>query len=448
MDKADNGLPIPRRYWAQFSVATGLFVTVADAAMVVLVLPLISDTYGVPPSTVIWVMTAYQLTMACLVLQAAAISERFWHWRVFCGGLALFGAASLFCALSTSLPMLIFGRVLQGIGASAVHAIAMALTRLSYPREQFGRAQGVNASVVGISTASGPVIGALILSMTDWRGVFFVGIPFIALSLIAGIMALPRMTPTKSKLDLVSAGLLIVAMSGLMLTLRELGEDFGLLLPVAAILTVGCIVLLVRRQKGVVDPIFPVDLIRMRPIALTTAANLCMFSAQALTFVSVTFHLRLTTDFSVPMIGLLITPWPVGVAIMASFSGRLSDTYPNHILCTIGTVITLAGTIALLMLPEQTGPFDVAWRMLICGMGFGLFNTPNNRTAIMTAPQNRTTAAGALLAICRLTGQSLGTATSSIAFAHWAERGGLIGFGCAAFFLALATVFSGLKSRG
>lgn len=448
MTSVPDYLPSPRRQWASLSIAIALLVTVLDAAMVVVLLPLIAETYQVDPSVVIWVMTAYQLTMACLVLQTAAVSERFGHWRVFCSGLALFGAASLFCAFATSLPQLIAGRILQGLGAAAVHAIAMALTRLSHPRERFGRAAGINSSVVGISMAAGPSVCALILTFTDWRGVFLVATPIVLVELVVGVAALPRTSPNRHPLDLVSAVLLAAAMVGFILTLGELGEGTNLLvLAAGAIVTATLFTILIRRQMGRTKPIFPVDLLASKPIALTTAANMCVFAAQALTFVSLTFHLRHVTDLSISMIGLLITPWPVGVALMGAAAGRLSDSYSPQVLCTIGTGFMLAGILSMQVLPEAITPFDIAWRMFLCGLGFGLFNTPNNRTAILTAPPDRTTAAAALLATCRLTGQSIGTATASVAFSYWPQTGGIVGLGCAAAIIGLATVLSALKRK-
>lgn len=446
MTETDTYLPRPRRRWATFAIAAGLLVTVLDASMVVVLLPLIADTYRVDTSVVIWVMTAYQLTMACLVLQTAAISERFGHWRVFCAGLALFGLASIFCAFSTSLPQLILGRVLQGLGASAVHSIAMALTRLSYPREHFGRAAGFNSSVVGVSMASGPSVCALILILTDWRGVFLVSVPLVLLAVGVGIAALPRRTPSRYRLDLISAVLLAGSMISLILTLDELGEGTDpVLLAAGVVTTIALFSALLYRQRETKNPMFPVDLLATHPIGFTAGANMCVFAAQALLFVSLTFLLRHRTELSISVIGLLITPWPVGVAMIGAVAGRLSDSYSPRILCTIATLVMLSGLIALLMLPEHITPFDVVWRMFMCGIGFGLFNSPNNRITIMAAPQERTTAAAALLATCRLTGQSMGTATASIAFSHWPQTGGSVGLACAAGAMTLAAALSAVK---
>ena len=193
MNEPDSALPLPKRRWAAISIATGLVVTILDGSMVIVMLPVVAETFSVEPSRAIWVMTAYQLTMTCLLLQSAAIGEKYGQWRVYCSGLALFACASLVCAFSTSLSGLIFGRVLQGIGAAGVHSMTMALLRHSYPRSLFGRAAGFNSSVVGLSMAAGPSVGALILHFTDWRGLFLVTFPVAAFSLIAGLGALPRL---------------------------------------------------------------------------------------------------------------------------------------------------------------------------------------------------------------------------------------------------------------
>ena len=446
-NNAEPYLPTPRRHWATLCIAAGMTVTILDASMVIVMLPLIADTYSVEPSLAIWVMTAYQLTMTCLLLQAAAVSERFGHWKVFCAGLGLFAVASLFCAFSTSLSMLIAGRVLQGIGASAVHGIYMALTRLSYPRELFGRAAGVNASVVGLSMAAGPSVGALVLAVADWRDVFVVGAPVALAALAVGLAALPRFAQRiDMRLDLISGGILALAMVCFFQTLAQVREGTSLPLLGAGILAfVILFAILVRRQSGLSYPMFPVDLLAMRPIAFSLAATICAFAAQGLTLVSLPFHLRNITDLSPAMVGLMITPWPVGVAITAMVGGRLSDRCSPRVLCTLALALLLSGLFALYLMPENAAPGEIVWRMFVCGLGFGLFNTPNNRMVILNTPMTRTTAGGALIATCRMTGQALGAALASIAFSHWQTGGGPAALGCAMVLAFTAMAFCALR---
>jgi len=446
MAEAETYLPVPRRYWATLCIATSLMVTILDASMVVVMLPLIAESYSVEPSQAIWVMTTYQLTMACLLLQAAAVSERFGHWKIYCGGLAVFAAASLFCAFSSSFAMLIAGRVLQGIGAAAVHSISMALTRLSYPRALFGRAAGVNSSAVGLSMAAGPSVGALILLFTDWRGVFLVSAPVAVFSLAIGLAALPRFARTEMRLDFISSGILALAMSSLLLTLGQMREGASLPLTTAGFgASAVFFAALARRQSGMANPLLPVDLLAIKAVALSLGANLSVFAAQGLTLVSLPFHLSTITGLSPAMVGFLITPWPVGVALAAIAAGRLADSHSPRLLCTGAIVVLLTGLTLLYWLPGEASAGDVAWRMFVCGAGFGLFSTPNNRAMILNTPISRTSAGGALLATCRLTGQAFGAALASLVFSHWQTAGGVAAIGGAMGLAAMALVLCALR---
>lgn len=446
MNEPDSALPLPKRRWAAISIATGLVVTILDGSMVIVMLPVIAETFSVEPSRAIWVMTAYQLTMTCLLLQSAAIGEKYGQWRVYCSGLALFACASLVCAFSTSLSGLIFGRVLQGIGAAGVHSMTMALLRHSYPRSLFGRAAGFNSSVVGLSMAAGPSVGALILHFTDWRGLFLVTFPVAAFSLIAGLGALPRLGRPHLRVDLVSGAIATLATVSLFMALNEMraGTNVAMLGGYLAA-SVVLFAVLVRRQRGVPNPVLPVDLLSVKVISFSLAASVCVFASQGLTLISLPFHLSHVTDLSPAVIGLLITPWPVGVAAIATIAGRLSDRYSARILCALAAAILFLGLLLLFLLPDNPNPWDVSWRMLICGIGFGLFTTPNNRTAMLNAPLERASASGALLATARLAGQALGATVAAIAFSYWPAQGAIAAISIAMGLTLLALSLSLLR---
>lgn len=446
MNDTSAGLPLPRRRWAALSIAAGLMVTILDGSMVVVMLPVVADTFSVEPSQAIWVMTAYQLTMACLLLQWGAIGEKYGQWLVYCCGLGLFAGASLFCAFSSSLSVLIFGRVLQGIGASGVHSMTMALLRHSYPRSLFGRAAGFNSSIVGLSMAAGPSFGALILHFTDWRSLFLLSFPVAAFALIAGLAALPRLSRLYLRVDFVSGAISAAAIVSLFMALNQMRAGASIPLLAAYFIISGILfVVLIYRQSGVSDPLFPVDLFAIKVISFSLAASMCVFASQGVALVSLPFHLRHITDLPPAIVGLLITPWPVGVAVIATIAGPLSDRYSPRILCVTATLILLAGLVLLLLLPDRPGPWDVAWRMGICGLGFGLFTTPNNRTAILNAPIERASASGALLATARLVGQALGATAAAIAFSYWPASGALAGFLFAIGLTLLALLLSFLR---
>lgn len=443
-----TGLPLPRRHWATVALATGIVMTVLDGSMVVVMLPVIADSFAVAPSRAVWVMTAYQLTLACLLLPIAAIGEKYGHWRVHCGGLALFALGAIFSATSTSLETLIAGRVLQGIGAAGVHSMTMALLRHSYPPQLFGRAAGVNSSIVGLAMAVGPSAGALVLIFAEWRTLFLIVLPVAALSLVVALASLPRISRRSLRADLVSGALTALAIFCLVMGLNELRADSRVIRLVGFLgASAALFGFLVYRLRGRPDPVLPIDLFAVKAISLTLIASICVFAAQAATLISLPFHLSRTTDLSPGVIGLTLTPMAISVALVASTTGRLSDRYSPRLLCGIGASIMTAGLVLLLLMPARPEIWDVLWRVAVCGVGFGMFNTPNSRFVMMTAPLPRASAGGSLVAESRMLGQSIGATFTSIVFSYWPGMGGTGAFAMAACLTTLALIVSTFRGK-
>lgn len=146
-----------------------------------------------------------------------------------------------------------------------------------------------------------------------------------------------------------------------------------------------------------------------------------MFTAQGMTMITLPFHLSRTTGLSAGEIGLLITPWPVAMAIMANVSGWLSDRHSARLLCACGIAIMAFAMGTMIFLPAEPQPIDVMWRMAFFGTGFGLFVTPNNRLVMLNAPLSRASAIGGLVAMVRMIGLSLGATFAAIAFSNWSH---------------------------
>src|SRR5690242_1841661 len=380
-DRVDlsDGLPVPQRYGAMLTIAIGITMSVLDSAIANVALPTIAREMQASPASSIWVVNAYQLAITILMLPLASLGEIVGYRRVYRVGLVVFTLASLGCALATSLPGLTAARVLQGIGAAGVLSVNGALVRFIYPRHMLGRAIGLNAVVVAMSAALGPTVAAGILAVASWPWLFAVNVP-LGLVALALARMLPRVPRAKRRFDALSAllnaaffGLLITAIDGAGHGERTLGVLIEALL--AAIAGVA----LVLRQLPQTSPLLPVDLLRIPIFALSIATSVCSFMAQMLAYVSLPFYFQDVLGRSQVATGLLMTPWPLATAVLAPIAGRLADRYPAGILGGIGLTLFSAGLLLLALLPAHPSTPDIAWRMVLCGMGFGLFQTPNNR---------------------------------------------------------------------
>lgn len=414
--QVSDGLPIPRRYWSMLSIWLALTMAVLDGAIANVALPTIARELGASPAASVWVINAYQLTITVLLLPLAALGDRIGYKRVYLPGLALFTLGSVGCAMAGSLAQLIASRAFQGIGAACIMSMNAALVRATYPAKLLGRAIGYNAMVLSMAAAAGPTLAALILGVASWPWLFLINLPIGAAALVVGGKALPGMRGHGEAFDWGSA-LLSAAMMGCVVFGAE---DFaregrvGSLALVAVGLTAGAV--LVRREWRDPKPLIPLDLLRIPIFSLSIATSVMSFAAQMLAYVALPFMLQSVLGRSVIATGLLMTPWPIAVGIAASFAGRLADRVNAGLLGGVGLVIFALGLLSLSLLGSSPDNVDIAWRMAVCGLGFGIFQSPNNRTIVSAAPKARSGAAGGMLATARLLGQTTGAVAVGAAF--------------------------------
>ncbi len=442
-----DGLTQPRRFWAVVTIGLGLMMAVLDGSIANLALPTLAHEFGVSASASIWVVNAYQLAVTVSLLPLAALGEIVGYRRVYRVGMVLFTLASLGCALSHSLPSLTTARVFQGFGAAGMLSVNSALVRFVYPRRLLGRGFGVNVMVGSVSSAVGPSLAAAILSVAGWQWLFAVNVPIGILVLALGARTLPATPRGSHRFDWGSAGLNALTFGLLISGVDGIGHGGDRWL--AAIEITGAAIagwLLARRQLSRTNPLLPVDLLARPVFALSVLASVCSFLAQSMTFVTMPFYLERGLGLSRGQTGLLMTPWPLSVALMAPFAGRLSDRFSPGVVGGVGQALMMTGLVAMALLPPGPALTDIAWRMSLCGIGFGLFNSPNNRTMMASAPPSRSGGASGMQATSRLLGQTMGTALVALLFGVMGLDGITPSLGLAASFCACAGLASVLRA--
>ena len=441
-----DGLPVPQRYAAILVIALGIMMAVLDGTIANVALPTIARDLNTSPATSIWVVNAYQLAITISLLSMASLGDIIGYRRVSQAGLLIFSVTSLFCALSDSLWTLTFARVLQGFGAAALMSVNTALIRIIYPRAQLGRGIGINTLIVAVSSAAGPSIAAAVLSVASWQWLFALNVPIGLLAWCLGIKFLPanntksngnRFDITSCVLNALTFGLLITAISGF-----SQGQSPAVIAAqVVALLLIGFF--FVRRQLTQSFPLLPVDLLRIPIFALSIGTSIFSFAAQMLAMVSLPFFLQTVLGRDEVATGLLLTPWPLATMVIAPIAGRLVERYHAGLLGGIGLAVFASGLFLLAVLPANPSDVDIIWRMILCGAGFGLFQTPNNHTIISAAPQHRSGGASGMLGTARLLGQTSGAALVALMFNMFSTNGthaSLILAGCFASIAALVSL--------
>ncbi len=431
-----DGLPLPRRAVAAVAVLAAISLAVIDTAIANVALPTMAAALGVSPAASVWVVTGYQLAVVVTLLPAAALGESLGYRRVFVAGVALFTAASVLCALSPSLPWLVSARFLQGLGSACIMSLMAAMVRHTYPHRLLGRAIGWTALAVALSSAAGPTIGAAILGIAHWPWLFAVNLPIGAVVLLAS-PALPGTAGTGRRLDRASvalnAGFFAPLVVGIDLAASRPALGLGLIA-----VGIACGAALVRREWSRPAPLIPLDLLRSPSFGLSVVSSVCCFSAATASFVALPFYLEHGLGRDALTTGLYMTPWPLTVALAAPLSGRLADRVSTGLLCGVGGICLAVGLMSTALWPLHGDLLPLVLFTVVSGFGFGLFQTPNNRNMLLSAPKPRSGAAGGMQATARLTGQTAGAVLMSLLFALApAAAAPRIGLGVAAA-LALA----------
>ncbi len=413
-----DGLPTPHRYWAMLAIAIGITIAVLDSSVANIALPTIARQLHASPAESVWVINAYQIAIVVSLLPLAALGERIGYRRVYIGGLVVFTAGSLACALSHSLAALVVARAAQGFGGAGIMGVNGALVRFTYPQAALGRGVGLNALVVSVASALGPSIAAAILAVGSWEWLFAVNVPIGLVNIALGSWALPWSDLSARRFDWTSAGL-NAAMFGLLFVgvdnaTEAHGRGVLAAAEIAAAIAAG--VTLIVREVGSSLPLIPIDLLRIRVFALSVVASVCAFTAYMLAFLALPFYFQTVLHRDQVQTGLLMTPWPVALGIVAPLAGRLSDRFSAAILGGVGMAALAVGLAALALLPAGASTPDIVWRMGLCGLGFGFFQAPNNRTMLAAAPRRRAGAAGGMLATARLTGLTIGATLGALVF--------------------------------
>jgi DHA2 family multidrug resistance protein-like MFS transporter len=431
-----DGLPVPRRYFAILAVAFGTALAVIDGSIVTVALPTLATDLAVRPSAAVLVVTVYQLVLVMTLLPFSALGSRIGLRRLYQYGQLLFLVSTILCFFAKSLAFLLVVRAMQALGAGAALSVSSALIRAIYPAGQLGRGLGINNVVVTSASALAPTLGGLVLSFAAWPWIFAVAAPLALLSLLLGRRMLPDITPHATSYDVVGA-LLCALTFGLVI-----GGLESVVVGNARLISIGVIGAgvataygFVHRELKATTPILPVDLLAKPELALSTIGGLAAFMASMTLILSLPFRLQRDYGFTPGSVGAAITPWPLAAMIFAPLAGVLSDRFPAAMLGGIGMTVATVALLLLAYLPIHVSQFDLAWRMALCGAGFGLFLAPNARLILQSAPHSRAASAGGLISTTRLTGQTLG-ATLLAALLSFGIGGGRIP-ACVAAGLAL-----------
>ena len=406
---------VHRRRWQLLALtAVGAFMWPLDGSIVSVVLPVMGPDLHLSFTAAVWVSAAFLLTTAVLLIPAGRIADQRGRVRYYLLGIAVFTAASLLCALSTTGTWLIVSRIIQGGGAALVGATSAAIVTAVFPPHERGRALGINVMAVYIGLTVGPPLGGFIADSIGWRWIFLINLPIGIIVLIWGWSMLPRSERVPGpRLDVLGSVLLGAFLVCLLVPLTfsvEWGwasaRTVGLLLVSAA-----CFVAFVVVERRVESPILDLDLVLKNRLfaAANTAALLNYMALYGVSLLTAIF-LELVQEQSASITGWLLLSMPLLMAVLSPFSGRLSDRIGSRVLATGGMVAIAAGMLLLALTPETAPLWRIAACLGIVGVGMAAFSAPNTSAVMGSVRRDQLSQASAFLSTMRTSGQALSVA--------------------------------------
>ncbi len=405
----------PRPVLTSLIVLTGVFLSSLDLFIVNIAFPSISATYhGESLSSLSWVLSAYTIVFAAVLVPAGRWADRAGRKRAFLIGLAVFAAASALCAVAPSLEFLIGARVLQATGGALMLPTSLGLLLPAFGPARKGAAIGLWSAVGGAAAAFGPPIGGLLVQVS-WRWVFLVNLPFSVVALVLGVRLLDEVRdPDAHKSDLLGAGLLTVAVASLVAGIVQgsaWGWTSGRIIGTFALALVAGVGLVVRSLRHP-NPIIEPAVIRHRAVALADLSSLAFFGGFGALVLGGVLLLTGVWHESVLRAGFMIAPGPLLAGLTAFPAGLLGARLGHRVVGTLGSLFFAAGGLWWILHVGATPDWAGAYLpgSLLGGFGVGLMLPSLGGAATAPLPPQRFATGSALYAMTRQIGIALGVA--------------------------------------
>ena len=404
------------------ALSPGIILTLADATVMSVAVPLIIRRLEGSVISVSWVMNGYNLVLTVLFLTMGRLADRYGHKLLFVLGLALFTAASLFCARSASVDALIAWRVVQAVGAAAVVPTALALLLQAFPEDRQGFAAGLFGALSSAAAAAGPVLGGILVQRWGWPAVFWFNIPVGALGVVLALTLVRgrREARAAEPLDWPGVGLVTAGLFCLTLAIIQ-GNDWGWTSAVILGLFAASAALLAVWawwELRTASPLFDLRLFGQRTFAAASTAIMTVDTAlMGTSFMLVIFMIAMM-DYTELKAGLAIAVLPAAVLVLTPVAGWLTDRVGPRMPAVAGALVAAAGLVALGHLARTDPVGSVLWRSALVGAGIGL-SLPALLAAGMSAVPGGVKGAGSgMLNTARQLGFLLGVAILVAVFAH------------------------------
>jgi DHA2 family multidrug resistance protein len=397
------------------AVACGALLEVVDTSIVNVALNEMQNSLGATLTQVSWVVSSYAVANVIILPMTAWLGERFGKKRYFIFSLVAFTVASVLCGIATNLPMLIFARVLQGLGGGGLLAKAQAILFETFPREEQAMAQGFFGAIVIAGPAIGPTLGGYLVTNVDWRWIFFINVPVGIGAVMMCLTFLPEDSAQHRhrSVDWAGIALLTIGLGATQTVLEEGQSEDWFQSPFIVAFSIFAVVGLVSfvwRELTTPDPVVDLRVLRHRSLWAGSILSVSVGMALYGTIFAVPIFAQGVLHYTAQQTGMLLLPSAIASAVTMPVAAKLVDRFDPRALLVVGATILLVALSWLTKLSPQTGEADLAWPLIVRSFGTVLMFLPLNMATLSPIPKKDISKASGFFSLTRQMGGSMGVA--------------------------------------
>lgn len=409
------------KWWTLVAVCTGVFMLLLDITIVNVALPDIQRDLGASLSDLQWVIDAYALSLAALLLTAGSLADLYGRRRVFTIGVVLFGIGSFLCGIAPTVLTLTLARAAQGIGGAAMFATALALLAASFSGRERGVAFGAFGAVTGVAVAIGPVLGGVLTSGLSWRWIFWVNLPICAVAVVVSVLRVSESRdPRAGRPDWIGFVTFSAALALLVFGLIEAGVDGWTNGVVLAALVASAVLLamFVVSQSRQAQPMFDLTLLRKPTFVGGLIAAFCVSASVFSLLAYLVIYLQNVLGYSAIGAGLRLLFLSLASLLAATVAGRLTSRIPAKWLIAPGFLALGVGLSLLLLIDPESSWTALIPGLTVCGVAVGMINVPLASTAVGVVSTDRSGMASGVNSTFRQVGIATGIAALGSIFSR------------------------------
>lgn len=404
--------------WILVLTSLGFFMSMMDSMIVTTASTAIRTDFHISVSTLQWAMNSYNITIAAVLLVGVSFGERFGRRKVYNLGILIFTIGSVLCALSTDITFLVFARVIEGIGASVMTPMSMAILTNALPISKRGKALGIWSGIGGLALIVGPSLGGLIVAKLTWQWIFWINVPIGIMVIFLSVKMLPESIGNSDKVGLLDSLLVIVASSSIIWTLSTITDIKSSVLPFGVgVLGLLAGVWFVLRQKSETKPMVPLEYFKSVTFIGGNIATFLLYGSMYGVVFFLPQFLQVVGGADSLTAGLELLPWTGTLVLVAPFAGTAVDKYGEKVIATLGLIFQGLGYILIMVLVNDYSSYiKLIIPLAIAGVGLSMAGPALQKVVLGAVAKTEIGKASGIYNVFRLLGGAVGTTVSVIVF--------------------------------